>query len=227
MEFVIANVPKEKDPETRAEFFSQLGRIDTPECQALLFEEMKHGPTLGNRVAVAYQLRRTQSKVAMDAMIQEWHGLESICSLPDPENDSVPQIKSTEVMKPQIPENPYHLLSFLLSSDSPEAYRAVAEAWQRMDSGTRMQTLVLSHLGCRNGGYEDMERMSSETHDAIEKLVIHGLDDYTVFNGFTMSEHAASQLADEWPKKYHFNLLASPKQRAEQLAMVRRKAGLK
>lgn len=214
---VIRCLEAEKEPQRRSQLTRELWRWDNPEVTAFLIREMKGGPALGNRVAAAIPLRNRHVADAVPTMIAELRAA-----------DFSKWSGSTS----DVPDDPVHVVSFLLGSNAVEAIDAIRETWPRF--GRDAKTMVISQ--CHNRLNEHLGQIppaegqpNAAVRQALETLLLSTLGETakpsweTSKDGAAPSigERAAEVLAEFWPKKYHFELHAPAPQRAEQLKRMR------
>jgi hypothetical protein len=217
-----------RDPQVRAWLVERLYDIDSAETRDFLLKELKEGPTLGNRVAAAFVLRRKKDESAVAAMIGEgrriakWEtparGSGTVFFLPSRVMDSDPNSQNL-------------LLAFLLSSDSVAAIKSVQEAWPSLNVEMRMTVLRLLSFSPEP---DWSEPPGPRTKEAIQGLLVAGLRDDTPiggsFNGLEkarIAEMVADEMASLWPELYRFT--SHPKdetERAAQLKAIREANGI-
>jgi hypothetical protein len=227
----LASLSQVQDLRVRSEMIKRLWKHDTPEVQAFLLREVSNGPALGNRVAAAYPLRKSHRDTVISAMLREWQDFVKSVSGPPPKKGQRRKIEWNPGPSPD-PNSLQPLLQFLVELDSSEAVRAVQKAWPFFDTRFRDFVMREYHLRLVSEFSETVEPAGKDTRDAIERLLIEALkDDHELKGTFSgsvqaprLAELAADYLARHWPSKYQFELQASRKKRAAQLAIVRRAA---
>jgi len=225
----LINVAFERTKETlaRAAMLERLKSVRTRDADELLREEMLHGPTLGNRVVAAYAMRQRDRAQAMAAMATEIASIQSPVTVFDPKQSSEVLLKSSLLCIDRA-NSAFHLLVFFLSCDSPEAIQQVEKILAKCDTFAWSHFLSFCDRRLTPGMPEEVEPAGPATVAAIEALLTSRLGDHTTEKNFTFNsvkaptvgELAAWELAKCWPEKYHFDLNATPKVRAAQLAAI-------
>jgi hypothetical protein len=221
-------LPRIKDAKLRSQLIQHIGKSEAPEVLAFLVDEMKHGPTLGNRVAAAYPLRKQYRAEVLAAMSGEWKKILAEFSQAPVAKGAKRDVKKLQ-LEPDDPESAVHLMAFLLHLDSAEIIKSVQAAWPYLGTSDRMDLLwrCTDRLCAED---ELNEPLSAETRDAFHSIFIKALSDDSFVLGISqvknprVAEQAAHALATNWPSKYRFTWESNKKKRAAQLANVRRSA---
>jgi hypothetical protein len=228
-------IPTITNPRARADMLQQLKKVNTPEVNAFLLDELNHGPTLGNRTVAAYLLRQRHQPEAMAVMLAElsrFPGKIGEDKIGEHRSNPLADGISSAWGPPISFDAPMHVLEFLTSSDSPPAIREVQAVLPRCDRFWRSS--LIQACAMRFSGIADdrLEPVSRETRRALEMCLISELADEEIlenstFNGTKnpkLAEVAANALSGCFPDKYHFEIAAPPEKRAAQLAAVRTRA---
>ncbi len=225
-ELALHTIPNMADPRVRAEMLELLKKVNTPEVNQLLLDELTQGPSLQNRVTAAYLLRARHRPEALGAMLAEFAALPK-GTLTD---STGPLSLGFDGMNEA--NSPILLLGFLLSSDSVLAIREVREILPR--SETRLRGSIVEEAGRRLAaqGLDKVEPAGPETRQAVAALLIAELQDDGVLEGSNINglnnpkvaEIAAWMLAGNWPDQYEFDWEAPAEKRAAQLAAIRKQA---
>jgi len=230
IDLAIATIPKVTDPVRRGEMLARLNCVHTPQADALLLDELAHGPTFGNRVAAAYLLNQRHRPEGMAAMMA------AVGSLPEQIqfdlrsfDEALPNPDMFRV--PQQPDSTALILTFLLYSDSPAAIHTIQNLLPKCEIQSRFRILFQCAMRQKTAAVFKNAPAAPATTRAIEELFISELRDDTDFEGMgfngqtlpSFADFAAVQLASFWPAKYRYSLRASPQVRAAQLTAMRTK----
>jgi hypothetical protein len=221
-------IPSVNDPPVRAGMLEQVRKINTPEINQLLLDELANGPTVSNRVAAALLLRERHRPEALTSILGELAALPP-AALSDALKDPTSSYLDAHPRGAGSADSPAMLLGFLISSDSAFALGQIRETLPRYSPNLRANIIQAYGFRLSDWGQTDVEPAGKELSQAIESLLVAELNDMGEIenperNGLrapNVAEIAAEMLARKWPEKYDFDPNASPEARASQLAKIR------
>ena len=205
---LLAGIRASVQPGTRTELVQSLQRQETAEVTDFLREEMAKGPFQAARVAAAFQLRRRGETNALPTMLREWEREVDRTTGDQPATDS--------------------LLFFLASGDSPEAINRLVQNLDRKSVDTRLRVIDRVGQSPSLRANPKVKPLSDATLAAMERLLAACLEDTEERGGMSrghkgknfssprLCDMAALYLAESWPHRYAFDILAPHGERERQ-----------
>ncbi|HZJ17711.1 MAG TPA: hypothetical protein VFD27_21840, partial [Chthoniobacteraceae bacterium] len=231
VETMVASVRTSASPHDRAEITKKLWGERDPKADEFLREELRNGPTLGNRVAAAYGLRQRGLIEAEEAIREEWTRLvkrglkdEEISARSADERQSI----RFDEDSPLWAEAPAHALNFLTAGDAVESFHLFLRTLRELSPRTRV--LLIRRIGGRDFTVQTptTQRASPATRMLIREILLNTLDDTTGITGEMESAEdgpiaeprlcdlAAEYLHEHWQETFKFEMFASESVRERQ-----------
>ena len=230
VETMLASARNSTSPHDRAEITKKLWQQRDPKVDEFLREELRNGPTLGNRVAAAYGLRQ-RGLEGEEAIRQEWTRLAER-GLNDKEISTRSADERQSIVfdeeSPLWAEAPAHALNFLAAGDAVESFHLFLRSLRELPPRTRV--LLIRRIGEREFTVQTptMQRASPATRMLIREILLNALDDTTEITGEMESggdgpiadprvcDLAAEYLHDHWQETFKFDMFASESVRERQ-----------